>query len=706
MVTRRCNMSCGHCSVESAPGIRGEPEEAELLEWVRAAAAAGVRSIRLTGGEPMLRAATVLRLVRECRRLGMATTVNSNGFWGRSTFEARRQLRALKRAGLGSMIVSYDQYHAEFQGAEPTLRIADAADRLSVPIRITTVRGSDETPLTDVVRRLEASHGTRLTVYDLQPVGRARRLPLESHRAEIEGFCAACAFPAVTDDGRLIACNGPAYFERPDSPLVVGSLRDTPLADLIDQHQHDPILETIRTRGPAGLRDELKKIPGFDNFPFRSRYAGICELCHQVTRSPDAVAALRARLDRPEAAASRLATRQVMAGNRRHGSLNPTYLAGIGAAGRFFAAARNPAVAFGEGTERILGRADVDWRALAGYLAGSGLARPLLPSLTNPNLARWAPQFFLASMRASGISDAARELVQRESIRRIAGALHTLGGQGVLLKGTALLLRGSLVPVPRATTDVDILVDPVLAPRLRAQLMDDGFEGRPDAPASSSHHLDPLLYQGVPVEIHTRVMPPFWGLPEREMLATAHPLPDQDALAAMGPEALLLHACAHASGSFFSFGLRTAWDVFVILQTSSDVDWDRLARWANASHAPRGFWTPLRVLAEELDLPIPREFLAHAPDDRGARRVAMIARHRLFRAGESLFDLDVVTKAGLMLLVQDRWMGRARYLGATIGWRGARPGTWRHAAARARRADVFGQAWRQYQRYRRAVDRG
>ena len=100
----------------------------------------------------------------------------------------------------------------------------------------------------------------------------------------LEGFCAACAFPAVADDGRVMACNGPAYFERPSSPLVLGTLRETSLASLVERHEHDPILDTIRTKGPAGLRDELRRVPGFENHPFRPSYRGICDLCHEITR--------------------------------------------------------------------------------------------------------------------------------------------------------------------------------------------------------------------------------------------------------------------------------------------------------------------------------------------------------------------------------------------------------------------------------------
>jgi hypothetical protein len=212
-----------------------------------------------------------------------------------------------------------------------------------------------------------------------------------------------------------------------------------------------------------------------------------------------------------------------------------------------------------------------------------------------------------------------------------------------------------------------------------------------------------VTFQGVPVEIHTRIMPRFWGLPEAEMLAGARPLPQERFLDALGPEGLLLHAGAHASAHFLSLGLRTAWDLLLILRTAPDLDWGRLAAWVRASRMPRGFWVPVRVLAEELGIPVPAPFLQQAPADARARRLEGIARARLFRATDGLLDLDAISKSALMLLLQDGWAGRARYLAAALAWRAARPGTWRGTVARARHAHVLRQAWANYRRYRRAV---
>ena len=705
MVTRRCNMSCGHCSVESDPKVKGEPTEAELLEWVRRSADAGLKLLRFTGGEPMLRAATVMALLRECQKVGIASMLYTNGFWGRQPAKALQQIKAFKRAGLQQLVLSYDKYHAEFMGPDPLLHIVNHCKDVGLSVRVTLTRGTDEDDLTDVMTQIEQVRGARLSVYDLQPVGRARTLPLTLHRAELDGFCSACAAPAITDDGRLIACNGPAYFEPEGSPLVMGSLRDTPLPELIARHRQDPIVDTIRTQGPAALRTALQQLPGFESFPFRAHYGGICDLCHHITRDPQAVAALRARLAQPDRTAARVAIWQVIDANRRAGSLSPAAVNSVGAGRIFLGLALSPKDGFPPATDKILGRGDIDWRALTEYLTACGLSRPLAASLDHPTMVRWAPQFFRDRVRSKAIADGMRELVQRDTLRRIDEGLAEIGATGILLKGAALLFRVPAGMTPRATTDIDVYVEAAAASELRNRLIARGFEGTPTDGASAPQHLAPIFIQGLSIEIHTRLMAPFWGLPEADMMAHPRPVDGFARLATLSPEAMIVHACVHASASFFTLGLKVAWDVMAILNGTPSIDWHTVAAWANRTAAPRAFWVPFRALTEDLGLPIPDAVFAQAPKDAGMTRALFVARHRLLRAAESIYALDVVTKAGLMLLLQHSLRGRLAYLSSKIGWRGARPDTWNAAAGRARRSDILRQAWRQYKRYRRARTR-
>jgi hypothetical protein len=710
MVTRRCNMRCAHCSVESGPQLRDEPSERELLERIRQAAAADVRSVNLTGGEPMLRPRTVIRLVREARRLGVLTSLTTNGSWGRSAVRAQRGVRALRRAGLAVLTVSVDRYHDEFQGPTPALLIARAAEAAGLYVRVNLVVPAGEDGLAPLVAPFEGLRRTSLRFYGLQAVGRARDLPAATIGTGAEGFCSACAIPAVTDDGRLTACNGPAYFAPPSSPLIVGSLREESLETLLARHRQDPILDTIRTFGPARLRDELRGLPGFEHFRFRPVYRGICDLCLHVTSDAAAVSALRRRLEDARLDAERRAAWLVIQDSRRRGALNPARISGPAAGRVFLQAAAEPDARATEDADWILSRPDIDWRHWASYLAACGLARPFMPALAAAPLAGRAPGFFADALQAAAIRDGVRGLVQEEVLRQVEIGLHEVGARAVLLKGMALRLRaaerGSEVPPPRATGDLDVYVGAATGPVLRRRLIERGFRGDPDARPTSPHHLAPIALQGVLVEIHTRIAAPFWGLPEAELLERAQPLGSFERLATLDAEGLLLHALVHCAQGVFSHGLRAAWDVLLVLRLSPDVDWDRLGRWVGASRVPRGFWVPAVVLSRELGLPVPTDFLRGAPRDARQRDLETIAERRLFRAAERTGELDAWSRNAVLLLLHDSFRARARYLGTLGRWAAVRPGRRTPAAPPSRPATGgLREAWRHLHQYRRAVAR-
>ena len=667
MVTRRCNMTCSHCSVESSPHAEGvQPNEQELLTVVRQAAAAGVTSIQFTGGEPMMRQKLVLRLMREAQRLGVRSAMATNGFWGRTPAAATRHLRALIKAGLSRLTVSYDRYHAEFQGPEPAVNIVAAARRFSFPVNVNITRAAGEQGLDGIVKPFEGMPTAHLRFYDVQPVGAAARtIADDDWRGETSGFCNACGNPAITDDGRVMACNGPSYFTPAGHPLNVGSLRERPLADLLAAHRDDPVLDTIRTVGPERLREELARLPGFETFPFRDHYRGMCELCLHVTSRPEAVAALRERLSDSRATAERFAMARLIADQRRAGGLSRQIVNAEGAARLFHRAINSPTAMWNAESARILGRADLDWQQQTETLTACGLSRPLLPLLDDAEFNRWAPKFFTDRMREAALRDGLRELVQWEALRRINTELVALRGRGVLLKGAAILAMADGKGPIRAAGDIDIVVDASIAVPLRQRLLGQGFNGDPQAGRSGPHHLAAVSWRGAPVEIHTRIMPGCWGLPEAEMLAQARPLtnPEFSVLTTLSPEGMLLHVATHATTHLFSHGAKAGWDIEYLLRSAAaECDWQQLTRWTEACRVPRAFWAPARVLAEELDLPIPAAFLAAAPADRRQRQLEMIARRRLFGPAETVFDMNPLSRNAVFLMLHDGMTRRIGYL--------------------------------------------
>jgi radical SAM protein with 4Fe4S-binding SPASM domain len=108
-ITERCNLHCAHCFVSATrEGIDMEPDriEAELLPRL---AAARVRRVTLTGGEPFAHP-SVIEIVKMARRQGMMVTICSN-----ATLIDSEMITTLGQIG-AKVNVSLDGFSAQGHG--------------------------------------------------------------------------------------------------------------------------------------------------------------------------------------------------------------------------------------------------------------------------------------------------------------------------------------------------------------------------------------------------------------------------------------------------------------------------------------------------------------------------------------------------------------------------------------------------------------
>jgi hypothetical protein len=300
-----------------------------------------------------------------------------------------------------------------------------------------------------------------------------------------------------------------------------------------------------------------------------------------------------------------------------------------------------------------------------------------------------------------------REFILREALAHLDEALGELGTEGVLLKSAALVARASSSEAIRSGSDVDVWVEHEHAERLRDLLLARGFEGQPHARPTGAQHLAQVSFRGVPVEVHTRLLPAFWGLPEHQMLQRRTTLAELPHLATLEPEAALLHTVLHGTSHLFSHGLKTAWDV-ARYADAEGFDWERLARWVDGLPIPRAFWTLLRAFDRDLPLHLPRQFLERAPRDLKQVRLEAIARRRAFSATEVSEALNPFSKNAVFLMLCDTPSARARLLLSLVGREAsdARKSGWQFVTHQSSQSipnllrSQLSEAWRQWQDYR------
>ncbi|MEM0128878.1 MAG: GTP 3',8-cyclase MoaA [Thermoplasmata archaeon] len=304
-VTRRCNFECLYCHDEGLGPIRRpasphdeEISPAEVERIVRVGREFGIRSVKFTGGEPLVRddlEAIVERTVQEVPDVSLTT----NG----SLLAARAE--RLRDAGLKRVNVSVDSLRPEeFRSIRhgalaPVLRGVHEAVRVGLtPVKLNMVVLPQTVPrLPEMIAFVAREEGLKLqliqfmpelappvvgTPVDLAPVRRwlerhaDRTIVREMHhrriygfgRAEVElvdpvrnpEFCANCHRLRVTHRGELKGC-----LNRNDDLVPTRGLSDAELRDAFRRavaqrvpfygvSQRDP-------SGPPGLRPPASPAP-------------------------------------------------------------------------------------------------------------------------------------------------------------------------------------------------------------------------------------------------------------------------------------------------------------------------------------------------------------------------------------------------------------------------------------------------------------
>lgn len=159
-VTDRCNMRCLYCMPEE--GVEWTPRDEiltfdEITRVVRVVAELGVRKIRVTGGEPLLRKG-VEELVQTLSEIPgiQAISMTTNGYF------LREKAKPLAEARLSGINISLDSLDAEkfkkmtrrsyFDRVMEGMLAAESANLYPIKVNVVVMRGYNDDEIEDLAR--------------------------------------------------------------------------------------------------------------------------------------------------------------------------------------------------------------------------------------------------------------------------------------------------------------------------------------------------------------------------------------------------------------------------------------------------------------------------------------------------------------------------------------------------------------------------
>ena len=155
-LTERCNLRCFYCMPEEGIQLREKSEfmsTEELLSIAKTFVSLGVKKIRLTGGEPLIKK-DAENIIRELGKLPIELAITTNAV------VVDRFIDVMKEAGIKSVNVSLDSLKEERFNAisrrEYFPRIMDNINLLlkenfKVKINVVVIRGVNEDEITDFI---------------------------------------------------------------------------------------------------------------------------------------------------------------------------------------------------------------------------------------------------------------------------------------------------------------------------------------------------------------------------------------------------------------------------------------------------------------------------------------------------------------------------------------------------------------------------
>ena len=291
--TKYCNLRCRHCWVSPPQGESAKEEELsidEIINIVKEAKKLGLRSIKLTGGEPLLKE-DIERFLEYCASSDIEVIIETNG-----TLITRELARSFRKFRVGHISVSLDSSSPElndfFRGKKGAFKCAvrgieNLRDEYFSPQVIISLYKENLTGFGDFIRLMQKLGVRDVKINTISSIGRGADLQNQGQAPAVReildfsqrlndiaadfdgsiyldvpmafkgleeldgrgcGICNIKSILGILSDGRVSFCG----IGQVDESIVFGNVKDDPSV-LKDIWDNTKVLQQVRKEIPSKL---------------------------------------------------------------------------------------------------------------------------------------------------------------------------------------------------------------------------------------------------------------------------------------------------------------------------------------------------------------------------------------------------------------------------------------------------------------------
>lgn len=298
MLLYKCNFRCKDCLIGEHldDPVKLTVEDAcriiEQLSELRT-----IHVIGFVGGEPFIAYKTMIKVAEYIHahyKCYLSATTNSS--WATSKEKAVSMLRPLAEFGMKWLLLSWDDFHAEFTSINRLAFATQAAQELGIEVTIQNIMTPESTTNEEFKSQLidlgVDIENIRWAENNVVPTGLAEGITYETidYEALEKGGCSAGKILTVRPDGSLRPCCGAALM---NENLSLGNLNKENVVSLLDKASWNPMINSlIANAGPSQLIRILEQQINHQELVPRG-YGHPCDACNQVLNNQKSLEILK-----------------------------------------------------------------------------------------------------------------------------------------------------------------------------------------------------------------------------------------------------------------------------------------------------------------------------------------------------------------------------------------------------------------------------
>lgn len=278
--TYKCNANCDICVFDCDIHKDKKIKLEDAFRYIDEAFTTGsFKEFAISGGEPFLFYDDLVKICTKAHEKNVFISINTNAFWGKNREEAFEMAKTLKQLGVYSLIISADEFHAEYVPYESVRNVIEASKSAGISVEVNTVYTNNSLKMSDIIKNIgDDIMSVQFSQFNCIKCGRAEKKVDENefmfYNGLPRGKCNGLTTLCIDADNTSYPC---CRMTNRNECFKIKNTDKLSINEIVESYKYNIYLKILELYGTGWYIDNIERYKL--DVKLKDKYTSICELC-------------------------------------------------------------------------------------------------------------------------------------------------------------------------------------------------------------------------------------------------------------------------------------------------------------------------------------------------------------------------------------------------------------------------------------------